>query len=117
MTRLTVWIQNIAKAAIPYIIRYHIVRVAKYRYTILNREIEVRVRDIVGQVAEEMGIYIDGVVSSGRVHVLVSIPSHITASDFVQRSKGRSSRKIQMKFKTDSSQSILGKTLLDKGIF
>ena len=78
MTCLTAWIQNIAKAAIPYIvISIIIVRITKYRYRILNREIKTRVGDIVGKVAEEIGICIENstVSSDFSLHVFVSIPA------------------------------------------
>ena len=41
---------------------------------------------------------INGVLSSDHIHVFVSIPPHITVSEFVQKAKGRSSRKIQQEF-------------------
>ncbi|MDM8569577.1 IS200/IS605 family transposase [Thiotrichales bacterium HSG1] len=80
-----------------YYHRYHIVWITKYRYKVLTQEIKTRVRDIIGQVAEDMRVHIEnGVVSSDHVHIFVSIPPHVTVSDFVQKAKGRSSRKIQV---------------------
>jgi len=79
--------------------RYHIVWITKYRYKVLTGEIKMRVRDIVASVAEELNVNIEnGVVSSDHVHIFVSIPPHMTVSDFVRRVKGRSSRKIQQEF-------------------
>ena len=79
--------------------RYHIIWITKYRYKVLSTPLKKRVREIIAQVAEEMHIYIDnGVVSSDHIHVFVSIPPHICVSEFVQKAKGRSSRKIQMEF-------------------
>lgn len=79
--------------------RYHIVWGPKYRYKVLAGEIRERVRDIVRQVCQEMGVeIISGVLSRDHVHMLVDIPPHIAVSDFVQRAKGRSSRKVQMEF-------------------
>ena len=44
-----------------------------------------RIREIIAQVAEEMGIKIEnGVISSDHLHMFVSIPPHITVSNFVQ---------------------------------
>ena len=77
--------------------RYHIVWGPKYRYKVLAGEIRERVRDIVRQVCQEMGVeIISGVLSRDHVHMLVDIPPHVAVSDFVQRAKGRSSRKVQM---------------------
>jgi len=73
--------------------RYHIIWVTKYRYRVLQGTLRLRVREIVAQVAEEMDIkIINGVLSSDHVHVFVSIPPHITVSEFVKIAKGRSSR-------------------------
>ena len=79
--------------------RYHIVWVTKYRYTVLQGDLRLRVRTLIAQVAEEMGIeIINGVLSKDHIHLFVSIPPHISVSDFVKKAKGRSSRKIQQEF-------------------
>ena len=79
--------------------RYHIVWITKYRYKVLTYDIKKRVREIVLQVAEEMGIKVEnGVVSSDHVHIFAEIPPNIKISDFVQKAKGRSSKKIQEEF-------------------
>ncbi len=82
-----------------YYHRYHIVWITKYRYKVLTVAIKERIRDIVAQVAEELGVEIEnGVVSSDHVHLFVSIPPHVAESDFVRKAKGRSSRKVQQEF-------------------
>ena len=54
----------------------------KYRYKVLTYDIKKRVREIVLQVAEEMGIKVEnGVVSSDHVHILAEIPPNIKISD------------------------------------
>lgn len=59
----------------------------------------MRVREIIRQVCEEMGVTIvSGALSKDHVHLFVEIPPHIRVSDFVRRAKGRSSRKIQQEF-------------------
>ncbi len=79
--------------------RYHIVWVPKYRYKVLEGEIRERVRDIVRQVCKELGVkIISGILSRDHVHMFVEIPPHIAVSQFVQRVKGRSSRKVQQEF-------------------
>ena len=79
--------------------RYHIVWVPKYRYKVLEGEIRERVRDVVRQVCKELGVkVISGVLSRDHVHMFVEIPPHIAVSTFVQRAKGRSSRKVQQEF-------------------
>ena len=79
--------------------RYHIVWITKYRYRILRGEVGQRARDIIAQVADELGVKIvDGVVSKDHLHLFVSIPPHISVSEFVKKAKGRSSRKLQQEF-------------------
>ena len=76
--------------------RYHIVWITKYRYKVLTYELKKRVREIIAQVSEEMGIKIvNGVVSSDHIHVFVEIPPHVPVSEYVKKAKGRSSRRIQ----------------------
>lgn len=82
-----------------YYHRYHIVWITKYRYKVLTHAIKERIRDVVAQVAEELGVSIEnGVVSSDHVHLFVSIPPHVAESNFVKIAKGRSSRKVQQEF-------------------
>ena len=79
--------------------RYHIVWITKYRYRILRGEVGQRARDIIAQVADELGVKIvNGVVSKDHLHLFVSIPPHISVSEFVKKAKGRSSRKLQQEF-------------------
>ncbi len=78
---------------------YHLVWITKYRYRVLQGNLRLRVRQIIAQVAEEMGIkIINGVLSADHIHVFVAIPPHIAVSEFVKIAKGRSSRKIQQEF-------------------
>ena len=82
-----------------YYNRYHIVWIMKYRYKVLTHAMKQRVREIIAQVAEDIGVSIEnGVVSSDHIHVFVNVPPHIKISEFVQKAKGRSSKKIQEEF-------------------
>ena len=79
--------------------RYHIVWTPKYRYKVLSRDIRLRVREITRQICEQMGVeIIKGVLSKDHVHMFVDIPPRLSVSDFMQRVKGRSSRKVQQRF-------------------
>jgi putative transposase len=43
-----------------------------------------------------MGVkIINGVVSSDHIHIFVEIPPHVSVSDYVKKSKGSSSRRLQ----------------------
>ncbi|SFU97587.1 putative transposase [Aliiroseovarius crassostreae] len=58
-----------------------------------------RIRDIIGQTCEEMGVHIvRGVLARDHVHMFLSIPPKLSLSDVMQRIKGRSSRRIRMEF-------------------
>jgi putative transposase len=73
--------------------------ITKYRYKVLTRPMKERIREIIAQVAAELGVSIEnGVVSTDHIHVFVSIPPHVAVSDFIKRAKGRSSRKLQQEF-------------------
>ena len=98
--------------------RFQLVWNTKYRYKVINQEIKKRVRDIVGQVVEEMRVHVEsGVVSSDHVHLFVSIPPHVRLSDFVQKAKGRSSRKIQMEFQPILKNRYWGRHFWGRGFF
>ncbi|MBV1692325.1 IS200/IS605 family transposase [Novosphingobium sp. G106] len=79
--------------------RYHLVSAPKYRFKMLHGEVRLRVREIIRQVCDEMGVTIvNGALSRDHVHMFVEIPPHVSVSDFVRWAKGRSSRKIQQEF-------------------
>lgn len=79
--------------------RYHIVWAPKYRHKVLQGKVRERVRDIIRQVCDELGVTIvQGVLSTDHVHMFVEIPPHVSVSYFMQRAKGRSSRRVQQEF-------------------
>ena len=79
--------------------RYHIVWITKYRFEVLQGAVRKRVREIIRQVCAELGVTIvKGVLSRDHVHMMVSIPPHLSVSDVVRRMKGRSSHKVQREF-------------------
>jgi putative transposase len=79
--------------------RYHIVWVPKYRFKVLHGEVRERVREIIRQVCAEMNVkIINGLLSRDHVHMFVEIPPQVSVSAFVQKAKGRSSRRIQQEF-------------------
>ncbi len=79
--------------------RYHIVWITKYRYAVLEGAVRARIREIIRQVCDELGVTIvKGVLSRDHVHMFVSIPPQLAVSDVVRRMKGRSSHKVQREF-------------------
>ena len=79
--------------------RYHVVWATKYRYKVLQGEMRERLRTIIRQTCDEMGVHIvRGVLAQDHIHMFLSIPPKLALSNVMQRIKGRSSRRIQMEF-------------------
>ena len=73
--------------------------VTKYRYHVLAGEVKLRVREIIRQICQQHDLLIEqGHVSKDHVHILVSAPTHLSASQIMQKIKGRSSRMLQQEF-------------------
>ena len=77
----------------------HIVWVTKYRYPVLKGKIQKRCRELLIQVcdAEDERI-LKGVVSKDHIHMHIEYPAKLSISNFVKRSKGRSSRVLQREY-------------------
>ena len=73
--------------------------VTKYRYHVLAGEVKLRVREIIRKICQQYDLLIEqGHVSKDHVHILVSAPTHLSASQIMQKIKGRSSRMLQQEF-------------------
>ena len=82
-----------------YDLKYHIVFCTKYRYRVLCGEVAARCREIIREVCSVNYIdIISGNIGSDHVHMLISVPPHISISKAVQYIKGKSSRKLQQEF-------------------
>ena len=80
-------------------IKFHPVRVTKYRKKLLRGEVGVRLRQIVRTICAELEVEIlKGHVSVDHVHLFVSCPPHVSASYLMQRAKGKSSRNLMQEF-------------------
>ena len=81
--------------------RHHIVWITKYRRKVLTKEMRVRIRRIIRQICNQLGVkIIKGTLSDNHVHMFVEIPPKIAVSDYIKRVKGCTSRKIQQEFST-----------------
>ena len=88
-----------------YDIKYHIVWITKYRKPVLTGKIAERTRDIIRQVCSSNEVEIlSGHVGKDHIHLLVSVPPHLSASRLVQYMKGNSSYKMQKEFKELNKQ-------------
>ena len=100
-----------------YDIKYHIVWITKYRKPVITGQIAQRTREIIRQTCTRNDVEIlAGHVGKDDVHLLVSVPPHISASKLVQYLKGNSSYKLQMESKELNKQ-YWGRHLWARGYF
>ncbi len=77
----------------------HIVWSTKYRYKVLQGDIQKRCREILRQICDSEDIIIlKGVVSKDHIHMHINYLPSKSISDIVKKLKGRSSRKLQQEF-------------------
>ena len=98
-------------------IQFHFVFVTKYRYRVLKGEVGLRARDLIRETCKIFEIEIlKGVVSKDHVHLLVSAPPTMAASEIMRRIKGRTSRKLFECF-PDIKRRYWGRHFWAKGYF
>ena len=69
-----------------YNIQYHFVWVTKYHYHVLAGEVKLRVRELIRQICQQHDLLIEqGHVSKDHVHSLVAAPTHLSASQIMQK--------------------------------
>ena len=75
--------------------KYHLVWVTKYRYPVLVGDVGLRARELLREISRshEMSIHA-GAINRDHVHLLLSIPPHLSVSRAVQYLKGKSSHKL-----------------------
>jgi putative transposase len=77
----------------------HIVWSTKYRYSVLEGDIQKRCRELIIQICESEDVLIlKGVVSKDHIHIHVNYRPSLSLSELVRRLKGRTSRKLQQEF-------------------
>ena len=82
-----------------YDIKLHFVWITKYRYPILRGQIGLRCRELLIQGCKANGIeIIAGHVRPDHVHMLLSIPTTLSAAEIMRKLKGRSSHLLQDEF-------------------
>ena len=100
-----------------YAIKYHLVWITKYRKRVLAGRIGERTRELIRQVCSQNEVEIlAGHVSAEHVHLLVSVPPHLSVSKLVQYIKGYTSRKLLMEYKELNKQ-YWGQHLWARGYF
>ena len=77
----------------------HIVWITKYRYKVLQGDIQQRCRELIIQICDTEDIRIlKGVVSKDHVHMHLEYPPSKSISEFVRKVKGRTSRILQKEY-------------------
>ena len=77
----------------------HIVWSTKYRYSVLEGDIQLRCRTILVQICEsEDVIILKGVVSKDHIHMHIEYRPSLSLSYLIKKLKGRSSRKLQIEY-------------------
>ena len=77
----------------------HLVWVTKYRYKVLQGDIQARCREIIIQLCDSEDVRIlNGVVSKDHVHLHVEYPPSKSISELMRQIKGRTSRLLQKEY-------------------
>ena len=77
----------------------HLVWVTKYRYQILEGEVQKRCREFLIQDCESLDVFIlKGAVGKDHVHMHIEYPPKHSISYIMKQLKGRSSRMLQKEF-------------------
>ena len=78
----------------------HLVWVTKYRYKVLEGEIQNRCRELIIQICDTEDVRIlKGVVSKDHVHMHIEYPPSQSISELMRKIKGRTSRILQKEYR------------------
>ena len=100
-----------------YDIKYHIVWITKYRKSVMTGKIATRTREMIRLICNNNEVQIlSGHVSKDHIHLLVSVPPHLSVSKLIQLLKGNTSYKLQREFKELNKQ-YWGRHLWGRGYF
>ena len=90
---------------------------SKIQKPVITGQIAVRTRELIRMICQSNEIEIlAGHVGSDHIHLLVSVPTHLSASKLVQYIKANTSRKLQMEYKELNKQ-FWGQHLWARGYF
>ncbi len=90
----------------------HIIWCTKYRFKVLDGEVQTRCRDLLVQVFNSEDVKIlKGVVSKDHVHMHIEYPPRLSVSDIVKRLKGPKFSDITDRV-SPLKKALLGKTFL-----
>lgn len=82
-----------------YSAKYHVIRCPKYRRRVIGGRVELRLKQIINEVAAESGGQVIQLETMpDHVHLLMEVPPSVALSPLIQRLKGRSSRLLRLEF-------------------
>ena len=88
-------------AGAVFTLKYHLVWCPKYRRKVLTGRIEVRLRQLLAEVADEKGMMFHAMeIMPDHVHLFVESDPTLCVAEIVNRLKGRSSRVLRQEFPT-----------------
>jgi len=100
-----------------YDLKYHVVWITKYRKPVLRGEIATRLRELIRQTCTTLDVYIEkGHIAIDHIHLLLSVPPHLSVSEMMQHLKGRSSRRLLQEY-AELERQFWGKHLWARGYF
>ena len=100
-----------------YALTYHFVFVPKYRKPMLRGEIGTRVRELIREVCRTLDIDIlSGHVRPDHVHLLLSVPPHLSPSRVMQAIKGKTSHHLLQDYRL-LRREFWGRHLWARGYF
>ena len=100
-----------------YDCRYHLVWVSKYRFRVIDKEVEIALKWAIKDICDWKDIEIlEGAVKEEHVHLYLNIPPKHSISEVMQWLKGKSAERLLKKFPKLEKQ-YWGRHLWARGYF
>jgi len=104
-------------AHVTYDCRYHVVWITKYRFKVIDKDIEEALKWSIKHTCDWKGIeIIKGAVGQEHIHLYLQIPPKYSISETMKWIKGKSSEKLLKSFPKLSKQ-YCGRHLWARGYF
>ena len=100
-----------------YDCRYHLIWVTKYRFRVIDKDIEIALKWAIKDICDWKDIVIlEGAVKAEHIHLYLQIPPKYSISDTMKWLKGKSSERLLQKFPALEKQ-YWGRHLWARGYF
>lgn len=85
---------------------YHVVWATKYRRPLIDAKVEIRLKEVILELADEKDVIIKEIeCMPDHVHLLVDVHPQYGIGEFVKNAKGRTSRTLRSEFPGIKSKS------------